>query len=273
MTQADYKNKTLDSLSLFVGTGKCNANCAHCAGIVHRKYAPKEDRIVDSELLEKTLKSCHESGANYLSLSSSGEPTLSPISVTKTLNIVNKCKEEGVIYSPVNLYSNGIIIGEDKDFCNKYLPLWKASGLTTLYITIHDIDEKENAKVYKVDKYPSINKVISNIIDTGLLVRANLMLTQKNINTLEKFISTIDRLKNYGVDKVSAWPIRSEDDKQDKTLSPSDEELDAIAKWAKENTSDKFLIRVLLEKNKDATKPSRKVTLFPDGTLSDTWCT
>jgi len=118
--------KTLNSLSIFVGTAQCNGHCVHCAGVPLRKYAPKEDGVIDKDLIYRTVKECYNKGARYLSISSSGEPTLSPLAVTRTLELVNGCREEGIGFSPINLYSNGIRIGEDKSFCDKYLFLWKS---------------------------------------------------------------------------------------------------------------------------------------------------
>lgn len=262
----------LDSLSLFVGTGQCNANCAHCAGKVHRKFAPKQDEFVDEELIHKTLKQCYAEGARYLSLSSSGEPTLSPKSVTKVLELASNCQKEGIVYSPINLYSNGIRIGEDKDFCGKYLPKWKNLGLTTIYVTVHDIYEKKNAEIYGIAGYPSLNTIISRIHDADLFMRANLVLSRKTISTLEKFVSTITYLKEIGVDSVSAWPIRGNDDKVNPALSPLEEELNKMEDWVEANRDSNFKIRLLREKNRFVYQTGQKLTLFPDGTLSNTWC-
>ena len=98
----------LKSLSLFVGTGDCNGNCRHCAGRPLRKYAPKHDREIDLDLVYETMKECYCLGARSLSISSSGEPTLSPLSLTKLFELIKKVKNKGVEYSPINLYSNGI---------------------------------------------------------------------------------------------------------------------------------------------------------------------
>ncbi|MEK6809761.1 MAG: radical SAM protein, partial [Nanoarchaeota archaeon] len=100
-----------NSLSLFVGTGRCNANCSHCAGMPLRRYAPKKDGTIDENLVYKTIKTCYEQGARHLSISSSGEPTLSPLSVTKALELIYRCRKEDIEFSPLNLYSNGIRIG------------------------------------------------------------------------------------------------------------------------------------------------------------------
>ncbi len=261
----------LNSLSLFVGTGQCNANCSHCAGVPLRRYAPKEDGTLDKDLIYKTIKACYEQGARNLSISSSGEPTLSPLSVTKTLELINGCRKEKIEFSSLNLYSNGIRIGEDKGFCNTYLPFWRSLGLTTIYITVHDIDEKENAKIYGITSYPPLDLVLSRIHSADLLMRANIILRKDTICTFAKFVSSVEYLKRLGVDGVSAWPIRGKDDKVDQKLSPLEEELDNMENWV-ENHDPKYKIRLLKEKSRVASQTGQKLTLFPDGTLSNSWC-
>jgi len=270
----------LNSLSLFVGTSECNAKCSHCAGLPLRKYSPQNDGIINEELISKTIKDCYDKGARYLSISSSGEPTLSPFSVTKTLRILYNYKNEGINFSPINLYSNGIRIGEDKKFCNTYLPLWKNLGLTTLYITIHDIDEKKNAKIYGIETYPKLIDIISRIHENELLIRANLVLSKKTIHTSEEFIQTVNYLNTVGVNSISAWPIRDKNDKLDLKESPLEEELNKIDAWLT-NTKDtinhitnakQYNVKLLRENSKIAYTSGQKLTLFPDGTLSNTWC-
>ncbi len=264
-------NNSIDSLSIFVGTGQCNANCSHCAGKIHRKYAPTEDDVINENLIHKTLKDCYEKGARYLSISSSGEPTLSPLSVSKAFKLVHECRKESIEYSPINLYSNGIRIGEDKDFCDTYLPLWKNYGLTTVYVTIHDTDKDKNAKIYGIKNYPRLEIILSRIHGADLLMRANLVLSKRTIDTFEKFVSTIKYLNKIGADFISAWPIRGMDDKLDLTLSPKEGELDKMENWVEENNF-KGKIRLLMEKNRVLYESKKKLTLFPDGTLSNTWC-
>ncbi|MBU1855240.1 MAG: hypothetical protein KKF89_05945, partial [Nanoarchaeota archaeon] len=233
--------------------------------------APKEDGIIDKDLIYKTIKDCYEQGARYLSISSSGEPTLSPISVTKTLRLIYECRNERIEYSPINLYSNGIRIGEEKIFCDNYLPLWKDLGLTTIYVTVHDVDEVKNAIAYRIENYPPLDLVVSRIHDANLLMRANLVLSKKTMNSFDKFVSTVKHLKNIDVDSVSAWSIRNKEDRVDPDLSPLEEELDKIERWV-ESQNPEHKIRLLREKSKIAYKIGQKLTLFPNKTLSNTWC-
>jgi len=263
----------LNSLALFIGTGKCNARCRHCAGRIHRKYAPKEDGVINEDLIYKTLKDCYEQGARYLSLSSSGEPTLSPLSVTKILQMVYGCRKEGIEYSSIHLYSNGIKIGKDKDFCDSYLPLWRNLGLEKIYVTVHDIDEKKNASIYGIEDYPDLKEVLFRIHNANLIMRANLVLSKRTIDTFEKFVSTAGYLKKIGVDSISAWPVRGMDDKISSELAPLEKELDKMEDWVEKNQDPECGIRLLREKSRVVYQTGQKLTLFPDGTLSNTWCT
>ena len=105
-----------------------------------------------------------------------------------------------------------------------------------------------------------------------LLMRANLVLNRKTIGTSEKFVETVEHLKELGVDAVSAWPIRGHDDKPHLKHSPLEEELSRMEAWVAENQSNECKLRLLREKSKVAYSSGKKLTLFPDGTLSNTWC-
>ncbi len=233
MIDEKYKGN-LKSLGLFVGTGECNAKCKHCAGLVHRRYASKKDGVINEELFYNTLKDCYRQGSMSLSITSGGEPTLSHLSVTKTLEIVQGLRNEGMNYEWVNLYSNGIRIGEDDQFSEKYLSSWKNLGLKTVYITVHNLDLNKNAQIYGVENYPSLDLIVSRIHDPGMFARANVVLSKRNIPTFEKYVDMINGLREIGFDHVSAWPIRNEDDIMDQLNAPSKQELDKMSEWAVE---------------------------------------
>jgi molybdenum cofactor biosynthesis enzyme MoaA len=268
-----YEIKNLTSVSLFVGTGACNAKCAHCAGLIHRPFAPKKDGVVDEARIVEVLRDCYERGARYLSLSSSGEPTLSPKSVTKTLEIVSALSGEGISFSPINLYTNGIRIGEDKTFAERFLPLWRGLGLTTLYVTVHSINLEKNAKVYGVQKYPELQIVFSRIYSAGLKIRANVVLSRTTICTFDEFARIVSYLEIAGVDSISAWPVRGQDDQVDTTLAPPEEEMEMMKEWVNQRPDKKCPVRLLWEKSPITHDDKKKLTLFPNDVLSSTWCT
>jgi molybdenum cofactor biosynthesis enzyme MoaA len=259
----------ISSLSLFVGTGKCNANCVHCAGKPLRKFAPVEDGIIDEFLIYKTIRDCHAQGAKYLSLSSSGEPTLSPLAVTKVLCLINQCTLGNIYFNPINLYSNGIRIGEDAFFCNQFLSLWKSLGLTSVYITVHDVNEKINAEHYGIDCYPPLDIVFNRVHASGLKIRANLVLNKNTIDSLERYVYTAKALKEMKADMICSWCIRNQEDKVDQDLSLPEKELDKIQAWVESQDGS---VRLLREGYRKVYEQGEKLTLFPDGKLSNSWC-
>jgi molybdenum cofactor biosynthesis enzyme MoaA len=257
----------MKSLGIMVGTGSCNANCRHCAGIPHRKDAPQKDGEVDETLVLKTLRQAHGEGAERLSLSGSGEPVLSPVSVTKVLEISYSLRKEGVKFDPISLYSNGIRIGEDPEFCSQYLPLWNALGLSWVYVTVHSVDPSRNAKGFGVSGYPSLKTILKRIKQSGMRMRANLVLSKEGVGTFAEFKEAVGVLVGLGVDSISAWPIRDKEDEVDRELAPSDCERDRMDNWAKWR-----MLPVKVLGGREAYKNGDKMTLFPNGTLSSNWC-
>lgn len=266
---------SLKSLGIFVGTGQCNGNCSFCAGRMHRKYAPKEDKpdVETMVRVVKTLRDCYAQGARNLSLSGSGEPTLSPLSVTKVLQLAcSLLISDRIKYAPINLYSNGIRIGTDEDFCNEYLTYWHHLGLDTIYLTVHDAHAESNAKVYGIDSYPELQTIVDRIHEAGIKVRANLILGKQCINTAEQFKNIVSILRYKKFDSIAAWPIRNEQDEIDETLSPPKAEMDIMRKWATNDCVFPFCPVRFPSESREDYKSGDKLTLFPDGTLSSSWC-
>src|SRR5208282_4834268 len=135
------------SVSALIGDETCNANCSFCAGKSLRSQAN-----ADSPLYWRNLEAAIKLSARYggwsLSLTGSGEPTCSPWSITKALEVYHyKCAQQGAYFPNVNLFTNGILFG-DRKFCETWLPKWKMLGLTNVAISIHAASEREQAKVY-----------------------------------------------------------------------------------------------------------------------------
>ena len=227
--------------------------------------------MIDNNLIRKTLEDCYARGARSLSLTGSGEPTLSPGSVTRALSIVDNLRAENIVYSSIHLYTNGIRIGTDDAFCNEYLLLWRNKGLDTLYITVHDIDERRNAQVYGVASYPPLTTVFSRAHEAGLAVRANMMLSKNTVHTLDDFVSSVEYLRYIGADRIAAWPVRGLDDRPDATRGPSPEEFERIGAWVREHGVE-YNVSLSGEESRAVYRSGAKLTLFPDGTLSSEWC-
>ena len=262
----------VNSLSLLVGKGVCNANCTNCAGLTHRQYAPRQDGIVDTRRLREVIEECYSKGARSLTISSSGEPLLSPVSITKVLILLMEYADAGQKFSTINLYTNGILIGENSRFAYTYLRMWKLLGLTKIHLTVHSPDEIVNAKLFGISCYPSLVRVIYRIQRSGLHCRVNLVLEKSGIHTLEQFKEAVVDLRSCCADSISAWPLRSLDgDTIHPTEGPSKIELEKMRQWTK--TVDLGIpILVHRDSSNDYYNENKKLTLFSDGTLSNSWC-
>lgn len=260
------------SLGMFVGKGTCNAKCKHCAGLVHRKNAPIIDGGDNCRLIQDTLVSCWEKGCRTLSISSSGEPTMSPESVTGLLREVALLNMKFMPYKRVHMYTNGIRIGNDLNFCTRYLPIWRDYGLDTIYLTVHNADEHENAKIYGVSNYPSLFKIVERVHVMGeMQLRANVVLGKRLVGTLEEYVAIVEKMHAAGADSISAWKVRNANDEIDVENAIDERELEKIKYWTEVNALNDYVC-IYDENDREAYEKGEKLTLFPDGTLSSTWC-
>ena len=219
------------SVSALVGNGACNANCEFCAG----KYLRPEAR--ENKLYDKNLESAIKLSARYggwsLSLTSSGEPTCDPDSLTNALNIYNKCANQGAYFPNVNLFTNGILF-DNKIFCKEYLPKWKELGLNNIAISIHEVSEEGQAKIYGLNSYPKLENLVENIEENGLGVRATLLLRKGGVDTPKKYEDAVKTLINKGMNNITSWPVGEPDNTRNE-YTPSRLNLFKIRKWLHKN--------------------------------------
>jgi len=192
------------SVSALVGNGACNANCNFCAGKYLRPQAG-ETKLYDKNL-ESAIKLSARYGGWSLSLTGSGEPTCDPDALTRALEVYDKCAKQGAYFPNVNLFTNGILLGNE-DFCNNYLDSWRKLGLNNIALSIHSVDEKEQAEAYNLDSYPKLETIISNVRNHGLGVRATLLLRKDGVDNSKKYESAVETLIDKGIDNITSWPV------------------------------------------------------------------
>lgn len=223
------------SVSALVGNGSCNGHCSFCAGAYLRpqaKQTPAQSKIYDKNL-EAAIKLSARYGGWSLSLTSSGEVTCDPDALTNALKIYNKCAQQGAYFPNVNLFSNGILLG-DKDFCNKYLSQWKELGLNNIAVSIHDVNEEGQARVYGIDSYPKLENIIKNVEEQGLGVRGTLLLRKGGVDNPEKYKSAINTLFEKGITNITSWPVGNPDSTRNE-YTPSRFGLYGIKRWLHKN--------------------------------------
>ncbi len=221
------------SVSVLVGNGACNANCAFCAGKYLRPQANSSNPNFDKNL-ESAIKLSARYGGWSLSITSAGEPTVDPDAVTNALKIYQKCANQGAYFPNVNLFSNGILFG-DKEFCKKYLPIWKELGLTNVAISIHSTNCFSQAQAYGIANYPEFKSIFQNIKEQGIGVRCTLLLRKNGIDCADKYEFALLKLNDLGIDNITSWPVGNPDGSKNE-FTPSWLQMLSIKRWLYKNT-------------------------------------
>ncbi len=219
------------SVSALVGDGRCNANCSFCAGAYLRPQAKENSKYYKN--LEAAIKLSARYGGWSLSLTSSGEPICDPSSLTKALEVYDKCARQGAYFPNVNLFTNGILLG-DKDFCKEHLTTWKNLGLTNIALSIHSEKEEEQAKAYGLKTYPRFEDIRENVEECGLGIRGTLLLRKEGVDDAKKYETAVNTLIEKGIDNITSWPIGNPDGTRNE-YTPSKFGLFKIRSWLHKN--------------------------------------
>ncbi len=271
------------SVSALLGSDACNANCAFCAARELRKEANKKDKM--PETFKAALKLSARYGGWSLSLTSSGEPTCSPDAVTNALKDYQECANQGAYFPNVNLFTNGILIGNN-EYCDKYLPLWKSLGLTSIAVSIHDLTKEGQSKAYGYVEYPNFENIFYNIRRHNLQCRVTLLLRKGAIDNAIQYERAINLLRSYGVENVTSWKIGNPDNTSNE-YSPSFLQLMSIKYWLNKNAKlchghawgggvydyKGMLVRLTDYVTKHDPKKDfvRQLVVFQDGTVAYSW--
>ena len=278
------------SLSVLVGNGECNGRCEFCAGAYLRSQAKENTNNKNFEKnLESAIKLCSRYGGWSLSLTSAGEPTCDPEAVTRALQVYDKCAKQGAYMPNVNLFTNGILLG-DKSFAADWLPEWKSLGLTNVAVSVHSVEREKQAFAYGIDcnKYPCFHRLFNTIREHGLGVRCTLLLRKGEVDNAESYARAIEKLYFYGCDNVTSWPIGNPDGSRN-AFTPSQWGLFTIKKWLWFNTTtchehawsggvydhkgNMLRLTDYVTKHDPKKDYVRQLVVFPDGCVTYSWVT
>ena len=271
------------SVSALVGSGTCNANCDFCAGKYLRPQAKPNPNYEKN--LEAAIKLSARYGGWSLSLTSSGEPTCDPRALTRALEIYDGCAKQGAYFPNVNLFTNGILLGDDK-YCAEHLPGWKTLGLTNIALSVHSVDEREQAAAYNVKEYPSFERIRDNVRGHGLGLRATLLLRKGGVDDTESYARSVDTLVAKGIDNITSWPVGNPDGTRS-DFTPSRMGLFGIRRWLHKNATlchghewgggvydykgNILRITDYVTKHDPAKDFVRQLVVFQDGTVAYSW--
>lgn len=220
------------SVSAVLGGPDCNAKCSGCAGRVLRNDVKSYGQY---DMVPRNIVAASRLALNYgawtLSLTSSGEPTLYPKTITDTLQTL---RDEGVQWPFINLFTNGITIANNWEMMRGKLIEWKNLGLTSVVISIHSVSDYSNWLEYGcpgcVPNAWSIRTVLERIRSVGLCAKVVLLLGRDNVGNLKEYKRSLDVLSEWGVGLITSWELRTNDGKRTKQ-TPSLWEMLKIRAW------------------------------------------
>src|SRR3989339_389101 len=276
------------SVSVVVGSNKCNANCRHCGGRVLRKDAT-DGQCGTIRGLKSALALCHKYGGWAVSFTGSGEPLLSPEAITATLTEINKLEDKGIVFPFLNLFTNGIELVNNPRMREYYLPLWKSLGLTAIAISIHDTDYAKNRQAYNVAtgfNFPRLEEMIRVVKEADLVPRVTLLLNKGYCDNPADYRRNLDALKALGVNMVTSWPLCEPNGERNK-FSPSRWNLFKIRFFLWSNCERIFnqiwgggvynyrglsaRLTTYVSEHKPTNNFIRQLVLFQDGTVAYSW--
>jgi hypothetical protein len=292
------------SVSAVIGNGACNGKCAFCAGSYLRPQAVMSPAMTNGiywKNYASAIKLCARYGGWSLSLTSSGEPTVDPRSVTKALEVYSECAAQGAYMPNVNLFTNGILLG-DPAYCNEWLPKWKALGLTNIAVSVHSVDRWRQGEAYGIHtnpnphlsspiplelyKYPRFEDIFNNVRKHGIGVRTTLLLRRGEVDGWRSYSASVDRLIAMGSDNITSWPVGAPDGSRTQ-YTPSRWGLASIRMWLKFNAKlchghvwgggvydyDGAILRLTdyVTKHDPDLDFVRQLVVFQDGTVAYSW--
>lgn len=291
-----FKSKCINkiySVSVVTGTGKCNANCSFCAGKYLRPQAnnlneliyPNPAKLIYHKNLEAAIKLCARYGGWSLSLTGSGEPTCSPLETTEVLRTYNKCAKQGAYFPNVNLFTNGILLGDDK-FCEAWFPLWRELGLNNVVVSINSTFIQKQAEAYNVKYYPELKHIKDNCEKYGIGVRSTLLLNRDYVNNANAYKIAVNELIKNGYNNITSWAVCNPDGSRCKS-TPSWLDLQSIRLWLLRNAKmchghswgggvydyNGNILRFTdyVTKHNPSNDFVRQLVVFQDGTVSYSW--
>lgn len=250
----------ISTFSIVVGTRSCDAACPFC--ISHSTgYEQVSDKDIKWDAFSRAVAIARhaEGGPPSLLITGKGEPTLYPSEITLYLEAIRamspaipfpaaEAELTQPIFPTIELQTNGIRLGdlasEDLNGCPilyEHLLRWKELGLTTIAISTVGINLEQNQQVYlqhRRKEYPSLERTVKFLHDTGFQVRICVMMQQGMVSTPDRLNEVINWCCDHKVEQLTVRPIRRPK-KQNLTLADryvdqfglTEEQENLIAEW------------------------------------------
>jgi organic radical activating enzyme len=199
------------TFSIVVGTKACNANCPFCISKTtgFSQLPPCKD--FDVQRLRKAARLAQMRNATTVLFTGKGEPFLYPKQILKYLTELQPYD-----FPIIEIQTNALNIADinDSQIQNRSLyddlKWMKYYGLNTIAISVVDVDQKNNAKIYR-NPYPDLAETVSCIHNLGFSVRLCVMMQKGMVDCPEDIGRVVEFCKNNSVEQCTVRPIKKPD--------------------------------------------------------------
>jgi len=187
------------TLSIVTGSRACNARCPYCVSKMTPSFGmEKELPVVDWRAFEAACRYSRAHGITTALFTGKGEPTLFPQQITTFLSVLRQHE-----FPLIELQTNGIVF-EDDDFQNRYLETWKYFGLTSVCLSIGDIEPENNARLM-TDNKPKFNWNESCRIlkQHSFMVRVSCVICKGHVDNVDRLKKLVEVCRDLKVDQLT----------------------------------------------------------------------
>ena len=193
--------------SVLVGSEACIANCPFCVS----REDPRPDNLVQCPINWRNLRIAanlaNRSNVDTVMITSRGEPLLFPKQISEYLVHLKEFN-----FPFIELQTNGILLGKNKDKYDKYLREWYQNGLTTITISVVSHKRELNQKNYFQNKqdYIDLVELIDYLHELKFCVRLTCVCCKDTMDSREKVEEFIQFAKKHKVEQVTLRPVNDE---------------------------------------------------------------
>lgn len=187
------------TLSVVLGSRACNAKCPYCVSKMTPSFGMySELPVVDWKVFETACKYAKAHNITTVLITGKGEATLFPEQITIFLSVLQRHN-----FPLVELQTNGIVFGEE-EFQDRYLEAWKYFGLTTICVSIADV-EPENNMALLTDGAPKYdwNELCKIIKRYGYTTRVSCVLCKGHVDSVDRLKQLIESCRDLQVDQLT----------------------------------------------------------------------
>jgi pyruvate-formate lyase-activating enzyme len=181
-----------------------------------------EERLqkVNWRNFDKACRYAEQNDVSTVLITGKGEPTLFPEQVSEYLKHMEEYR-----FPFIELQTNGVIFQKREEEYRKHLEEWYWLGMTTVALSVVHYEDARNKEIYTPHTdYPSLERTIGMLHETGLSVRLACMMIKGYIDSIEGIDRLVEFAKAHNVEQLTVRSIEK----------PSNSRDDDVARWVSE---------------------------------------